>query len=61
MSGRRSSSVEGAVRTFCGGGYTVTAAARKNGCAIQSLRRALRADGVPPVSKGGRPRKQKNP
>lgn len=54
MSGRQSQAVALAVRAVLRG-MTATAAAAKHGVAVSSVRRALRAAGVPAL-KGGRPK-----
>lgn len=56
MSGRQSQAVALALRLVQERGYTVSAAAEKHGLAVSSVRRALRAVGVPPLPRG-RPKK----
>ncbi len=51
MTGRRSSAVETALR-LVREGLSVSEAARQQGVAISSVRRALRAEGVPPLPPG---------
>ena len=51
MTGRRSSAVEAALR-LVRNGLSVSEAARRHGVALSSVRRALRADGVPPLAPG---------
>ena len=53
MSGRQSSAVAAAVR-MVQRGSSVTDAAAKHGVALSSVRRALRAAGVPPLPRGKR-------
>mgnify|MGYP003396695326 len=56
MTARRSRAVEDAM-LLARSGATLSAAARKAGCALSSVKRALRADGEPPRKPGRR----KNP
>ena len=51
MTGRRSSAVETALR-LVREGMSISEAARQQGVAVSSVRRALRADGVPPMAPG---------
>lgn len=53
MTGRRSSAVEGALR-LVRGGLSISEAARQQGVAVSSVRRALRAEGVAPMAPGRR-------
>jgi hypothetical protein len=54
MTGRRSSAVEAAVELVRNKGLSLSEAARQAGVHLRSVRRALRADGAPPLPPGQR-------
>lgn len=56
MSGLQSHQVTLAMRLVRERGYTITAAAKRHGVGISSVRRALRLAGVPPGRPGRRPK-----